>query len=286
VGRVTNEGAPSYSQVSLRAPPVSFPVDERRSQCYTFAQFNPEGDEAVAKRSKSRKVTQPARRVSPYLVFGVVAVALLLAAVIIVLTRPAAQPQVQLVPTLPSTLGYETGVTPEGYAYKGSANARVTVIEFADYKCKYCADFEATVMPRVDEEFVRTGLIRYVFRDFAFLTPESRVAAEAAHCAKEQGRFWEYQHILFANQGEETSETFTRPKLEGFAQQVGLDLEAFKRCLDSGKYSDLVTASTAEGRRRGLRGTPTFFVGDRMLEGLVPYDNLKTAIELALREAQ
>jgi protein-disulfide isomerase len=240
----------------------------------------------MAKRSSRRRKAQPKSRLSPYLIAGVFVAALVLVAGVILLTRPSPQQQASPVPTLPSTLDYETGVTEEGYPYKGSADAKVTVIEFADYQCEFCADAEATLMPRIDEDFVRPGLIRFIYQDFAFLGPESKTAAQAAHCAKEQGRFWEYHHVLFANQGQPNSGAFARAKLERFAEQVGLDVKAFKQCLSSKKYADLVTASTAEGRRRGLRGTPTFFVGDRMLEGAVPYEELKTAIELALREAE
>ncbi len=242
----------------------------------------------MAKRSSRRGKAQPKpkSRLSPYLIAGVFVAALVLVAAVILLTRPNPQQQAGPVPTLPSTLPYETGVTEEGYPYKGPADAKVTVIEFADYQCEFCADMEAMVLPRVDEDFVRTGLIKFVYQDFAFLGPESKTAAQAAHCAKEQGRFWEYHHVLFANQGQPNTGAFERGKLEGFAEQVGLDVQAFKQCLSSGKYADLVTASTAEGRRRGLRGTPTFFIGDRKLEGAVPYEELKTAIELALREAE
>jgi protein-disulfide isomerase len=107
--------------------------------------------------------------------------------------------------------------------------------------------------------------VRFIYIDFAFLGPESFDAAEAAHCAQDQGQFWEYHDILFANQKGENQGDFKRDNLLTFARQLKLDEATFTRCLDDHKYRDFVRASGQEWRRRGIRGTPTVVVNGQLV---------------------
>ncbi len=128
------------------------------------------------------------------------------------------------------------------------------------------------------------GKVRFVFRHFAFIGDESLWAAEAAECANEQGRFWDYYDKLFEEQAGENIGAFSKENLKRFAAELGLDTKQFNRCLDSGKYSAKVQQETAQGRQKGVRGTPTLFVNGKLIEGGGDYQILRAAIEAALNE--
>ena len=165
---------------------------------------------------------------------------------------------------------------------KGDPNAPVTVVVYADFQCPWCKRFTLGPERQLEEEYVSQGLVLLVFRHFAFLGAESRWAAEAAECANEQGRFWDYHDKLFQEQAGENVGAFSRENLKHFAEELGLDTEQFNQCLDSGKYSDKVQEETKEGVRKGVRGTPSVFVNGRLIEGGSDYNVLRAAIEAAL----
>jgi protein-disulfide isomerase len=123
--------------------------------------------------------------------------------------------------------------------------------------------------------------VRLVFKDFPLEFHEgARPAAEASRCAGAMGRFWEYHDLLFLAQPE-----FSRDQLVGYAARLGLDRSAFASCLDSGRFRAAVEADFAEGRARGVRGTPTFFVNGRRLVGAQPIEAFREAIRDALADA-
>lgn len=126
--------------------------------------------------------------------------------------------------------------------------------------------------------------MRFVFRHYPFLGPESQWAAEASECANEQGRFWDYYDILFAHQRGENRGAFSISNLKGFAAELGLDEEAFAACLDSHKYAEAVQQERSEGQRRGVRSTPTFFINERMVRGLISFSQFQELIEMELRQ--
>lgn len=126
------------------------------------------------------------------------------------------------------------------------------------------------------------GQVRFAFRHMAFIGEESRWAAEASECANEQGRFWDYYDTLFEEQAGENVGAFSKENLKRFAADLGLDTEQFNQCLDSGKYSDKVQLETAQGRQKGVRGTPTLFVNGELIEGGAEYETLRAAVEKAL----
>lgn len=128
--------------------------------------------------------------------------------------------------------------------------------------------------------------MRFVFRHFAFLGPESQWAAVASECANEQGRFWEYYDKVFAEQAGENAGAFSKENLKRFAGELGLDTGRFNQCLDSEKYRDAVQQETLAGQQRGVRGTPTLFVNGRLIERGADYAVLKAAIEAELSKAE
>lgn len=167
-------------------------------------------------------------------------------------------------------------VKAEGFA-KGRKDAPVTLVEFTDFHCPFCGRAVATLKDVMREY---DGKIRWVFRDFpiASLHPRAPKAAEAARCAGEQGKFWEYHDLLFEGQSQATIEDFKRS-----AEQLKLDPKSFGQCLDSGKHQAAVEADVQEGARLGVTGTPTFFINGRILVGAQPLESFRRIIEAELR---
>ena len=142
----------------------------------------------------------------------------------------------------------------------GADDAVVTLVEFSDYECPFCIRHFTQTMGEIDEKLIRTGRIQYVFKDFpiAQLHPEAIRAHQAAHCAAEQGRFWEIHTRLFSPAGSHTD-----AQLEAHAQAAGVDLGAYRECMTSNRTVDEVQASVETAVRLGANGTPAFFVGIR-----------------------
>lgn len=163
----------------------------------------------------------------------------------------------------------------------GDPNAPVEVWDFSDFHCPHCRTFAETTEKQLIEEYIKTGKARLVYKHFIVL--QSYQAANAAECAAEQGRFWEYHDYLFQKQ--ETDAPFTPDELKRYARELGLDTEAFDRCVDSGKYMNVVLQETNEGRALGVQGTPTIFVNGRLVPRGALWPDLKAAIEAALQAA-
>ena len=148
--------------------------------------------------------------------------------------------------------------------YLGAEDAPVVIVEFSDFFCSYCKrHFDQTFAPLLENY---GEYIRYVYRDFARLTPESGPAAEAAQCAFEQGKFWEFRADFFSNQ-----ESLGRELYLETAIKHELDIEAFTICLDERRYLDEVEIDGLDGQLAGVRGTPGFFINGQILSGAQPY---------------
>jgi protein-disulfide isomerase len=163
---------------------------------------------------------------------------------------------------------------------KGPEDAPVTIIEFSDFQCAYCARFYAETLPQILENY--GDRVRFVYRDFPLTSIHAHAlkAAEAAECADDQGSFWEYHDLLFQNQS-----ALDLDSLKGYAASLNLDTAAFNECLDSGKYTDEVRNDVQDGLAAGVQGTPAFFINGRLLAGAQPYPVFEGAIEAALAEA-
>jgi protein-disulfide isomerase len=166
---------------------------------------------------------------------------------------------------------------------KGAEGAPITIIEFSDFQCSYCRKFWKETLPRLEAEYVKPGKIRFIYRHLAILGEQSVSAGQAAECAREQGKFWEYHDRLFASQG---PLAFTMGNLKRYAKDLGLDSVAFNQCLDSGKFAQKVEAETGVGKMLGLRGTPSFFINGRPLIGAHPYETFQLLIEDELEKAK
>jgi len=164
----------------------------------------------------------------------------------------------------------------------GPADAPVVVVEYGDFQCPYCKHFAEGTERQLNENYVDTGKVRFAFRHQAFIGPESLWAAQAAECANEQGRFWDYHDKLFAEQAGENSGTFSQDNLKRFAGELELDTQQFNECLDSNKYQSKVQQEIAQAQRLGVRSTPSVFVNGQLIENGSNYQALQTAIEGAL----
>jgi protein-disulfide isomerase len=166
----------------------------------------------------------------------------------------------------------------------GSANASVTIDEWADFQCPACRNF-AALQAGLDQAVLRDGNARFVFHHMAFLGPESILAAEAAECAGDQGRFWAYHDRLYAAQNGENRGTFSAEHLKQFATTVALDQGVFNGCLESHKYVSRVQQETQAGVQLGVNSTPTLFVNGQRV-GLTTYRDPVETIRLAVQNAK
>lgn len=166
-------------------------------------------------------------------------------------------------------------LAPSDRPARGPSDAAVTLVEFTDYECPYCRRYYRQTYHQLLEEF--DGEIRYVVRNYPLPNhPNARKAAEAAECAHNQDRFWEYHDHLFEN-----ADALEVPDLKRYARELDLEGERFDRCLDSGEEAETVEADLATGRRLGIRGTPTFFVNGRPLVGAQPLNAFRSAVQQA-----
>lgn len=155
---------------------------------------------------------------------------------------------------------------------RGVASAPVTIIEFSDYQCPFCARVNPTL-----EQVRKTygDKVKIVFKDFPLPNhPQAPKAAEAAHCAGEQGKYWELHDHMFANQ-----RALNVPELKQYAATLGMDATKFNQCLDSGKHAGLVAAGTAQGEKMGVNSTPTLYINGRALIGAQPFEAFKQIID-------
>jgi protein-disulfide isomerase len=165
---------------------------------------------------------------------------------------------------------------------RGTKDAPVTIVEFSDFQCPFCKTANATIKQVLDKY---PGKVRLVFRDYplATLHPQAPKAHEAARCAADQGKFWEYHDLLF-----DRSPRMAPADLKQYAQELKLETAAFAQCLDSGKYAAEVDKDFQEGVGLGLTGTPSFFINGRQLVGAQPLAAFQKIVdgELAKQSAK
>ncbi len=147
----------------------------------------------------------------------------------------------------------------------GDSSAKIVVEEFADFQCPYCGRFSTDAEPRLRLEYVQTGKIRFIFRNYPVVGAESNLAAQAALCAGDQDVFWAYHDLLYQNQGAENSGAFSTPRLELFAAQMHLDEVAFDQCLSNQVHANVIADDVLLGRHYGIPGTPAFFINGRQV---------------------
>jgi protein-disulfide isomerase len=196
-------------------------------------------------------------------------------------TADSANPQAPAPTAAPVDM---TGITIRPNNTQGDAKAPITVIEYSDFQCPFCKRFHDQVLSRIETDFVKTGKIKLSYKNFAFLGDESRWAAQAAECAADQNRFWDFHELLFTRQVGENVGTFTKDNLILLAKEIKVDNPAFETCLNQDKTLARVQADTNEGNKVGVRGTPSFLINGKLLVGAQPYEAFKAAIEEAMKQ--
>ncbi len=179
-------------------------------------------------------------------------------------------------------------------AMEGSKTAKVTIIEFSDYQCPFCRKFWVETYPQIKKDYIDTGKVRLVFRDFPLssLHPMAEKSAEASECVREKGgdtAYWKFHDKMFSEEnildsgtagGAVTKTvTYTETDLKKWAKDLGYDIGT---CLDTGKYADEVAKDERDGSAAGVQGTPAFIINGQLVSGAQPYSAFKQVIDAAL----
>jgi protein-disulfide isomerase len=200
-------------------------------------------------------------------------------------TRPAAPAQ----PAAPAPVNDKVSMafTPGGFSV-GKENAPLVLIEYTDYQCPFCQRYHNDSFAQIKTNFIDTGKIRYISRDFPLPFHENaRRGATAARCAAEQGKFWELRHTMIVNANQLQAD-----KLGGYAQAASMDVPKFQACVDSDKYRAAIDKDIAEGSAVGVSGTPSFVLGrveNGQLQGVrmvgaMPYAQFEAKIQDMLKQ--
>jgi protein-disulfide isomerase len=240
---------------------------------------------SMSKRQEMRAKRQKrARQQRLALIVGTGGIVVLLALLVVV-------PQVQ---RANAPVGTIVPITPQEHPQAngtamGNPNAPVKIVAYEDFQCPSCQYYTQNVEPLLRKNEIANGQVYYQFRNFPIIdrnstTKESHQAANAALCAADQGRFWDYHDLLYANQEGENVGSFTDKRLQAFAQTLGLNMSEFNACFSADKHQSQIAAEYQEGQQAGVTGTPSIFVnGKEVSPGYIPtYDDLKKAIQAAL----
>lgn len=168
----------------------------------------------------------------------------------------------------------------------GDPNAPVKVDVFEDFRCSVCLYYSQNFEPQIIQTYVDTGKVYYTFHSFIVIdgndgTDASSRSANAAMCASEQGRFWDFHDTLFANQVSEDASLFTDVRLVAMAQNLNLDMTAFNQCYQAKKYANQIQADISEAHTLNLTGTPSIVVDGKLLQ-IQTFNEVSTAIDAAL----
>ena len=142
----------------------------------------------------------------------------------------------------------------------GDPNAPITLVEFGDYQCHYCNVFFQSIEKDIVKNYVDTGKVKIIFKDYNIIGEDSVIASQGAHCANDQGLFWEYHDILYSNWTGENNGWASPENLAIFAQQIGLNMNKWSECMKKGSHSQIILKSNDDARTLELTGTPAFFI--------------------------
>ena len=142
----------------------------------------------------------------------------------------------------------------------GDPNAPITLVEFGDYQCHYCNVFFQSIEKDIVKNYVDTGKVKIIFKDYNIIGEDSVIASQGAHCANDQGLFWEYHDILYSNWTGENNGWASSENLAIFAQQIGLNMNKWSECMNKGSHSQIILKSNDDARTLQLTGTPAFFI--------------------------
>ncbi len=169
----------------------------------------------------------------------------------------------------------------EGAPYKGNKNAPIVMVEYSDYECPFCGKFYSETLPLIESQYINTGKVKFVYKDFPLsFHPNAQKAAEATRCVKEQNGdegYWAIHDKIFENQ-----QSLSIASLRQWANEIGLNIQQFDSCLQSGKMAAAVQKDSYEGQQDGVQGTPAFFINGEIISGAQPFPAFQQAIESEL----
>ncbi len=176
-----------------------------------------------------------------------------------------------------------------GLPILGDSNAPITLIEFGDYQCHFCNVHFHNTEHSLLENYIETGKVKMIFKDFTIIGPDSVKAANGAHCADDQGKFWQYHDILYNNWTGENNGWASSDNLLRFAQELELDIEQWSDCMIESRHSQIISESSKDARDLGITGTPAFFVigpdnNITKINGAQPYENFERVFNSELKK--
>ncbi len=180
-------------------------------------------------------------------------------------------------PPRPQQISIDTFIQ-NGSPILGKTDAPITLVEFGDYQCHFCNVFYHNTGHEILENYVMIGKVNVIFKDYTIIGQDSINAAHAAHCAGEQGKFWQYHDILYDNWSGENSGWASQENLEKFAQKIELEMNSFTECNVEEKYMQIISASNKDAQTLGITGTPAFYIISmnsgqvQQIEGAQPYE--------------
>jgi len=171
----------------------------------------------------------------------------------------------------------------QGATMLGNPNAEITIVEFGDYQCTFCYKFHDETMDKINQKYIKTANVNFIYKDFPLNGEQSILASEASYCAQKQNKFWEYHDMLYNNWGGENTGWITENVLHGFARDVGLNLDEFSQCLENSEYRQKVLDNEQFAREIGINATPSFLIfNDSELYRIIgaqPFDRFEQAFQ-------
>jgi protein-disulfide isomerase len=190
-----------------------------------------------------------------------------------------------LVPAAPQS--DSDGVRADLARIQGSPTAPVWVIEVSDFQCPYCKQWHEQTYPKLRDEYVRTGKVRFAYINYPLAQHAHALpAAESAMCAGAQGKFWEMHDAIFVNQAKWEALPSAAPLFESLARATGVDVARWRQCVQSGKMKAWIQADHDRAQAAGANSTPSFLIGDQIFTGAQPIENLRIAIDSALAKSK
>jgi protein-disulfide isomerase len=211
-------------------------------------------------KGKSKKSSRREPKLDKYVIVGIVVIAVIAVGALIYLSGGFN--------SVSSTINFPTA---------GAENAPVVMEEYSDFQCHYCRLFNQETAPQIFKNYVDTGKVRYIAHYYTLGTEEATAAAEAAWCAADQNKFFEYQTALFADQ-----KKFVRQDFLDYASKLRLEMTSFTQCIDIKTHHAGVMDSTRQAELMGISSTPLFFINGTMVKGALPYEDFAKTIDAEL----
>jgi len=170
-----------------------------------------------------------------------------------------------------------------GSTILGNPNAKITVVEFGDYQCTFCYKFHNDVMKKINDEYIESGDVNFVYKDFPLNGKSSILASEASYCAQQQGQFWTYHNMLYDNWGGENTGWITQNVLTNFAKESELNLEQFNSCMENSEFRQKVLNNEQFAKEININATPSFLIFDNnevyRIIGAQPFEQFELAFQ-------